>query len=150
MQFFTLAWWCGVQEGTPADPSADYCAHLAALRGRVAPGQLPTLDALLALRLHDSRLRHLRLEPLAGTARLVLDSYDGSERVTLAYSGVQWLVSETDPDVGLGGPHGYGDLGYDEVDVLPHGEFVHRMLFSSGIELAVMFNGFELLHGDGT
>jgi hypothetical protein len=29
------------------------------------------------------------------------------------------------------------------VDVAPGGAFVHRLLFSSGIELAVEFDGFE-------
>ena len=45
----------------------------------------------------------------------------------------------SDPSVGLGGPHGFGDLGYDEIDVGEDGPFEHRLLFSSGIELAVRF-----------
>jgi hypothetical protein len=145
MRFFTMAWWCGVQEGLAENPSADYFAHLAALRDRTPPERLPTLNALLALALHDTNLRQLRLDSAAGTLHIELESYGGEDRFTLAYSGVERLVSEADPSVGLGGPHGYGDLGYDEVDLEPGGAFVHRMLFSSGIELAVAFRGFELL-----
>lgn len=148
MRFFTMAWWCGVQQGRPKDPSAEYLAHLSALRERTPPERLATLDALLSLALHDARLRRLRLEPAAGALRIELESHSGEERFALSYSGVEQLVSEADPRVGLGGPPGYGDLGYDEVDLAPGGAFLHRMLFSSGIELAVAFRGFELLRGN--
>ena len=94
--------------------------------------------------LHDARLRQLVVLPTGADTRLVLDSYAGDERFTLTYSGVERVESTADPGAGLGGPHGYGDLGYDEVDVLPSGAFEHRLLFSSGIELAVVFRRFAL------
>lgn len=148
MRFFTLAWWCGVQEGRVDNPSADYWAHLEALRSRVSAEQLPVLEALLALALHDANLRQLRLEPAAATLHISLENrYAGGEGFTLAYSGVEQFTSESDRCVG-GSDQGYGDLGYDEVDLSPAGAFVHRMLFSSGIELAVAFRGFELLRGN--
>ncbi|HWX42575.1 MAG TPA: hypothetical protein VN345_15600 [Blastocatellia bacterium] len=50
----------------------------------------------------------------------------------------------SDPDKGLVGPNGFGDLGYDEIEVLDGGMFEHRLLFSSGIELAIMFEEFRL------
>jgi hypothetical protein len=147
VRFFTMAWWCGVQEGRADNPSADYWAHLDALRGRVSPERLPVLEALLALALHDANLRQLRLEPAAATLHILLENrYAGGERITLAYSGVEQFASESNRD-GFS-EHGYGDLGYDEVDLSLTGAFVHRMLFSSGIELAVAFRGFELLRGN--
>jgi hypothetical protein len=63
------------------------------------------------------------------------------------YSGVEHFESEADPKVGLRGPSGYGDLGYYEIDVLPEGRFEHRLLFSTGIELRVIFRGFGLQQG---
>jgi hypothetical protein len=147
MRFFTMVWWCGVQEGLAENPSADYFAHLTALRDRVPPERLPTLDALLSLALHDARLLRLRVGPAAGELRMLLESYSGEERFALAYSGVEQLVSAADPERRLSGSCGYGDIGYDEVDALPAGAFVHRVLFSSGIEMAVVFHGFELLRG---
>ena len=42
------------------------------------------------------------------------------------------------------GPAGFGDLGYCEVSVLPGGAFEHRLLFSTGIELVVVFRSFRL------
>ena len=141
MQFFTMAWWCGTQTGDAADPSAGYAAHLAAVRDRLPPDLLATQESVS---LHDTRLRELRILPAQGTVSLGLDSYAGDERLTLTYTGVERFESTADPEVGLGGPAGYGDLGYCEVDALPGGAFEHRLLFSTGIELAVVFRGFRL------
>lgn len=139
MKFFTMAWWCGCQTGDAGDPSAAYAAHLAAVRDRLPPDLLATEESVS---LHDARLRELRLAD--GTLVLGLDSYAGDERLTLTYTGVERFESAADPAVGLGGPAGYGDLGYCEVDALPGGAFEHRLLFSTGIELAVVFRGFRL------
>ena len=75
---------------------------------------------------------------------LGLDTYSGDERLTLTYIGVERFEYAADPDIGLGDPAGYGDLGYCEVDALPNGAFEHRLLFSTGIELAVVFREFRL------
>jgi hypothetical protein len=141
VRFFTMAWWCGVQTGEGGDPAADYAAHLAAIRDRLPPDLLAT-EELVSL--HDTRLRELRLLIAEESLSLGLDSYAGDERLTLLYSGVERFESSADPEVGLGGPAGYGDLGYCEADVLPGGAFEHRLLFSTGIELVVVFRKFWL------
>jgi hypothetical protein len=141
MRFFTMAWWCGIQTGVESDPTVDYIAHLSAIRDRLPPDLLATQEAVS---LHDTRLRELRLLPNERSLSLVLESYAGDERLTLTYAGVERFESMADPEVGLGGPAGYGDLGYCEVDVLPDGAFEHRLLFSTGIELAVTFREFQL------
>jgi hypothetical protein len=123
------------------DPLPSYAAHLAAVRDRLPPDLLATQETIS---LHDTRLRELRLLVAEGSLSLGLDSYTGDERFTLVYSGVEFLESSADPNAALGGPAGYGDLGYCEVDVLPDGTFEHRLLFSTGIELAVRFRGFRL------
>ncbi|MBI3865000.1 MAG: hypothetical protein HY290_24260 [Planctomycetia bacterium] len=144
MRHFTMAWWYGVQKGLTAHPHDDYFAYVTALRTRVPPERLPALDALLGLALHDSTLRHLRLEPAAATLHILLDNRYTGARFTLAYTGVEQFTSEPDP-VGGFSSQGYGDLGYDEVDLSPTGALVHRVLFASGIELEVVFKGFEFL-----
>lgn len=141
MRFFTMAWWCGTQTGGAGDPSAAYAAHVAAIRDRLPPDLLATEESVS---LHDTRLRELRLLPAEGTLALGLDNNAGDERLTLMYTGVERFESTADPEVGLGGPAGYGDLGYWEVDALPSGAFEHRLLFSTGIELVVVFRGFRL------
>jgi hypothetical protein len=145
MRFFTLAWWCGTQDCNFADdPVEAYRAHLSTIRDR-----LPT--ALLALQesvsLHDGRLRSLDLSPSEGALKLVVDGDDGRgglRRFTLRYGSVTHFGSTADPAIGLGGPHGYGDWGYDEADVNENGGFEHRILFSSGIEFVVRFTTFVL------
>jgi hypothetical protein len=139
MRYFTLAWWCG--EGERGGPRFEYELHLEFIRDRLPPDLLATQQTVS---LHDARLRTLVVAPSVATVRLTLESHDGNEQFTLSYSGVELFESAADPAVGLRGPHGYGDFGYDEVDVLPNGTFEHRMLFSSGIELRVVFVGFEL------
>ena len=107
----------------------EYARHLDTIRHRLPPDLLGMQESTL---LHDARLREWAVMPADGTARLVLDSYAGDERFTLTYSGVERFESTADPAVGLGGPHGYGDFGYDEVDVLGTGAFEHRMIFHPG------------------
>jgi hypothetical protein len=136
-----MAWWCGVQTGEGADPFAAYATHLAAIRDRLPPDLLATEESIS---LHDTRLRELRLSVAQGSLSLGLDNCTGDERLTLVYTGVERFESSADPEVGLGGPAGYGDLGYWEVDVLPDDAIEHRLLFSTGIELIVMFRGFRI------
>jgi hypothetical protein len=140
VQFFTMQWWSGIQAGGD-DPVPRYAAHLAAIRDRL-PMELLTIVETVSL--HDARLRELRLAVNDGMLSIELDSYAADERFALLYSKVSRFESSADPKLGLRGPAGYGDLGYDEVDVLPDGAFEHRLLFSSGIELAVAFRAFRL------
>lgn len=142
MRYFTLEWWRGVQIGSDDDPAAEYASHLATIRDHLPPDLLATEESVS---LHDSRLRHLRLLTAERFLSLALSNYAGDERITLHYSGVERFESTADPDAGLRGPFGYGDLGYCEVNLLPGGSFEHRLLFSSGIELVVAFRGFRLL-----
>jgi hypothetical protein len=144
VRFFTMAWWCGIQTGAGGDPSAGYTGHLGTIRDRLPPDLLATEESVS---LHDTRLRELRLSVTEAVLTLGLDSYSGDERLALVYSGVERLESSADPEVGLGGPAGYGDLGYYEIDVLADGALEHRLLFSTGVELVVVFRGFRLERG---
>ena len=138
MRFFTIEWWRGDLE---TEPLADYAAHLASVRDCLPPDLLATEEAVS---LHDSRLRELHLDVANAVLTLGLDSYAADERFTLVYSGVERFASTADPELGLLGPFGYGDLGYAEVDILPGGAFEHRLLFSTGIELVVVGRDFRL------
>lgn len=141
MQFFTLAWWGGTQpDADPPyadqDPFEAYCRYLDTIADRLPRGLLD----LVTFPLHDARLRTLRLAPATRTLLIELENaYDetGVHRFCLRYDAVSALESTADPAVGLAGPHGYGDLGYTELDLSPDGEAVHRLLFSSGIELQI-------------
>lgn len=150
MKYLTLDWWmnkCGRQE------LERYWAYNDGIRSRLPPDLLALLDEVS---LHDAKLRALDLE--VGERKLVisLDGYrytrESNEAcrraITLTYGGLREVHSTADPKTGLGGPHGYGDIGYDEIEVHPDGSFEHRLLFSSGIELAVRFERFRLDYRD--
>jgi hypothetical protein len=137
-----MAWWGGTQPD--ADEPVDrleafrvYGAHLEAIRDRLPPELLAIGQAVP---LHDARLRVLRYTPADSSLLIELQNYideTGPRRFFLRYDGVHAFESRADPDVGLAGPGGYGDLGYDELDLTPEGLAVHRLLFSSGIELHI-------------
>jgi hypothetical protein len=48
-------------------------------------------------------------------------------------------VYDVDPH---GGPFGYDELGYDEFDIVDD-YFEHKLLFSTGIEIKIIFKNFE-------
>ena len=145
MKFLTLEWWCGVQENDlDNDPAENYLRYLATIRDRLPAGLLALQESVS---LHDGNLRELTLSIPEATLSMIVDADDGSgglRKFSLRYSGVSLFQSIADPDVGLLGPHGYGDWGYDEADVTESGELQHRILFSSGIEIVVQFTGFAL------
>src|SRR5262245_31092198 len=111
LRYFTLAWWCGDHADDGTDPVADYARYVAAIRHRLPPDLLALQESVS---LHDTRLRQWTTYLVTGTVRLELDSHAGDERFTLTYSGVERVESTADPAIGLRGPFGYGDLGYEE------------------------------------
>ena len=141
MKYFTLKWWsCEVE---------DMHAVLDAYRS--LPADLRKL--VHGVSLHDARLRRLDLSTESRRLVLELDGcgYDDQAhsyfdtQFRLTYEGLQSLTSNADPDAGLPGPHGYGDLGYDELEVIPSKLYEHRM---SGIELQIRFTEFVLWYED--
>ena len=148
MKFFTIEWWCDVQDGTESDPTEAFRQHLDLIRDRLPPDLLLLQDSLS---LHDSRLHDLSLNVADALLTLTLhgdDGWGGLRMFTLQYTGLVSHKSLSDPDISLPGPNGYGDLGYDETDVLPDGTFKHCLLFSSGIELQFVFTDFRLEYVD--
>lgn len=146
MKFFTMDWWLG---STDADPIALYAAHLAAV-SHLVPPQLLALGQNQPYTLHDARLRELRIDVAHRELMLNFDVDDRhggfKQKLRLVYQNVLSVETVADPVKGFSGPHGYGELGYDEIDVTSGG-FEHQLLFSSGIELRVQFTGFSLTAG---
>jgi hypothetical protein len=151
MKYFTLDWWQNCCE--QRDAAEPYFAYLDGIRSQLPPDLIRLLDEV---NLHDARLRLLALDVKAGSLELRLDGYKYTPQwneecrrsILLSYLGVQGMQSTADPEAGFGGPYGYGDLGYDEIELLPDGSIGHRLLFSSGIEMAIQFRSFRVAFED--
>jgi len=147
MQFFTMTWWQGESDD---DPFPLYDAHLATIRDQI-PSQLRQLDQADPYSLHDALLREMHFDAARAELNLLLDVEDGQldwRRLRLTYQKVTSFQSHADPNVGLGGPHGYGHLGYTEIHLVPDGHLEHRLLFSTGIELRIRFADFSFTVGE--
>jgi hypothetical protein len=152
MKYYTFKWWADEEDADHAI-AGSYPAYLE----RIVPELPPDLQRLAKkCCLHDAALTRLELSIPDGKLVLELlgDHYDESlpssyaRRFRLTYLGVSSFTSTADPHRTLGGPGGYGDLGYDELEVTSPGCFEHRMLFSTSIEFAIRFSGFVLDYSD--
>lgn len=144
MKFFTLDWWCGLQNLEYSDPIPEFRKHLSSIRDRLPSGLLSLQESIS---LHDAKLRRLEYHVQSASFTLYLDGDDGHgglRRFTLRYCDVVSFTTIADPKIGLNGPHGFGDVGYDEADIDADGNLEHRLLFSSGIEMQLVFRAFEL------
>jgi hypothetical protein len=152
MKHYTFEQWAG-------DDDADYklASTYPAYLERVLPDFPSDLQRFVRkCHLHDAALT--RLELLTPERKLVLellgDHYDDTlpsnyaRRFRLTYLGVSSFGSTAKPHRKLHGPGGYGDLGYDELELISPGLYEHRMLFSTSVEFAIRFTGFQLDYSD--
>jgi hypothetical protein len=129
----TISWWGGEDE---ADRAGEYRAYLESIEASLTPD----VQQLTQISLHDANLVELLLNVRESKLELHLELPGESQRTaSILYSGLVSFKSTGAPDEGLAGPGGYGDLGYDEVDLSGDGLFLHRILFSNGIEFEVTF-----------
>lgn len=145
MRFFTPEWWCGMQSsGVDKTPEQHYRQHLARLLPKM-PADLRLLAT--AVSLQNGHLRSVDVLLTEAAVRLAVLTGEKSpnpREFVLHYAGVWTFRAVGDPESGLPGPYGFGDWGYDEIDLSPGGEWEHRILFSSGIELQLRFASFRL------
>jgi hypothetical protein len=157
MKFFTMNWWLSCQKPAPqhgkpgeesgADairsPDESYRRHLAAIRDRF-PAPLVDLNERCVLR--EGVLREVSSQSGNNALTLSATVDDGSgweSEVELCYQNVaSFRVLPWDGECPLR-TAGFGDMGYDELDVGGDGLLVHRLLFRSGIEFEVTFQQFE-------
>ncbi|MFC0019534.1 hypothetical protein [Roseibacillus persicicus] len=148
MKFFTLDWWSSACEDAD-ELFRKYQLFVADFFDRL-PESYQRLHRDWSL--HDSRLRVFKADYQHQTLDLHLDGHGFDEkdntyferRFTLRYYDVRQITATSDPDRGLPGPNGYGDLGYDEIELLSSGDLEHRILFSSGIVLLVRHGGIKI------
>ncbi len=146
MKYMTMDWWSGAVDRSTADA---YGPYFQSIKDRLPPSVRRLHEDVS---LHDSNLRLLVANWNHHTVEIQLDGYvwepdklpDAKQSILLRYFDVMSLTSTADPKTGLGGPHGYGDLGYDELELLDDLAVEHRMLFSTGIEIAIRFKNMSI------
>lgn len=152
MKYFTIQWWSGEVEDQNV-AFEDYRHYLDQIITDL-PDSIRQLVRDVSL--HDACLLRLHVSLPEKSLVIELDgcgydeqskSYFG-RRFRLTYCGVESLTSTANPETALPGPHGYGDLGYDEIECIQSDIYEHRMLFSTGIELHVRFSDFFLWYED--
>ena len=152
MKYYTIDWWSG-ETADGQNHFDEYRKYLDRILDELPPDHQRLASELS---LHDSRLLKLSADVAARTLILELDGYgfDPSSkayfgrRFLLKYSHVEAIETTANPEKGLPGPHGYGDLGYNEIEVVTPGLYEHRMLFSLGIEMKVRHRTVEIQYTD--
>lgn len=139
MKYFSLDWWNGIQKSEPKDdPFEKYQEYFESIKSHLPQAFFDLRESIF---LHDGELRSIDLQLENNTLSLkVFTDNDGLLReVILLYTGVTSFASNSQPKKGLPGPRGYGDWGYDEVELI-NDKLEHRVLFSSGIEISIQFS----------
>ncbi len=148
MKYFTLEWWNGVQSGDLGDPLETYEEYYSSVKDKLPDAFIKLHDEIY---LHDGSLKKLDISFPEKNMNIEIDTDDGKgnlREISLKYRGLTSFNSTADPDNGLPGPRGYGDLGYDEIELLSNGLLEHRILFSSGIVFTIEFKNIELNYED--
>ena len=144
MKYFTIEDWMGDQdldaERPPSwDAAEEYSRYLASIDALI-PAEFRSLQE--SFYLHDSTLHEVRGDFVKSTVELLFHACDRqrtARAVRIQYCGVTVFESTSDPLKSLPGSGGYGDFGYDEIEVIGPAQFEHRILFSSGIDLLIRF-----------
>jgi hypothetical protein len=153
MKFFTIQTWSEYSEET-IRTDREYKSYIAAIRNSLPQDAQRLYSGGGLFILNDANLLNLSADFQTGKVSMTLkgDFKDGAlsddsmstwpivaYRISLNYTGVTSFSTKSDPLVGLAGPFGYGDIGFDELEQIADNCFEHRILFSSGIELQVRF-----------
>jgi hypothetical protein len=154
MKFLTMNAWQRVQVmdvGPWESAAAAYRTHLDCIRPRLPRGLVELLESIT---LHDARLESVDVDTSRRSVRLHVQAY-GSDvdqgrvrKAWLSYTGVS-RIQVTNPENGFRGHVGFGDVGYDEIDITEAGQAEHRILFASGIELALVFEALSVVDERG-
>jgi len=143
MKYLTFGWWSG--ECVDENAVKNYWNYFDSIKSSFPESIIKFTENIS---LHDSNLLELNHKVCEDKLQLLLNIFtndDIRKKIVVNYNDLLDLKLSSDPEKGLGGPYGFGDLGYDEFDV-EKDYFIHRLLFSSGIEIIINFKKFEYLY----
>jgi hypothetical protein len=143
MRFFTRSWWESGSEAADERFQA-YAAYIDSVRDRLPPDILE-LDAQHTL--HDSEVKEVRCDFVRQAVQVVLNGWNRDLQYRVRYCLNFTEVSEFEqllpPQEQL--EEELGDLGYWECEWIG-GKSQVSMLFVSGAEFRVVFQGFSFEH----
>jgi hypothetical protein len=147
MKYFTPEWWAMEVESTDR-VVADYERYIDSIRSRLTPGLRSLHDEIS---LHDSKVRRFTVDFSSQTVAITLHGFTDpwspegqtGRRFDLRYEGVT-TVESTNLGEWVSEAFDNSDLGYCEIELLSDGLWEHRMLFASGVELAIRFRDLRL------
>jgi len=96
----------------------------------------------------DGTIVNLSMDLLRKEGKLKMFIYDNQEvdehEAHLFFKNLHLCVFKTNLQKHVNGPlDGFGDIGYDEIELLNDSRWELRLLFSTGIELEVQFEDFD-------
>jgi hypothetical protein len=142
MKYFTREWWAKGEEDW--EPFNRFEAYLATVRSQIPE---PLLGLWSEHTLHDAEVKRIECRFGPRTLLMTLDGWDRELQNPIRYSLAFVGVAEFDQVLPLG-PYveeELGDLGYWEFE-FSGGAVEVRMLFVSGAEFRVLFEGFSFEH----
>ncbi len=152
MKYFSIQYWSDYEQ--ISDLRKSYRAYISSVETRL-PTDLKSLTGGGGnISLNDANIERFVMSVENASVSIMMNgkwiqgAVTGLRVFHLSYIGVTQVVSIVDPDVEGLSESGYGDHGFDELEVLENNLCEHRMLFSSGIELHIRFRDFFLDYKD--
>lgn len=152
MNYFSIRCWSDYERIT--DIRKSYSSYINSVKAQLPESLKSLTGGGGSISLNDANIKHLAVSLENSTMDIVMDGKwiqgvaTGLRVFHLSYIGVTQIVSVVDPDVDGLSESGYGDHGFDEIEVLENNLYEHRMLFSSGVELRTRFRDFRLNYND--
>ena len=143
MKYFTTEWWEGGCEDAEVT-LRKYDEYFSSISAKLPQ---PLIDIKEVHTLHDSEVKRVVCDFAHKRVYLELLGWDINlefpVRYKLTYSGLVEFEQMLPPDEYI--EQELGDLGYWECE-LKSSDIEMRMLFASGAEFRIVFNGFEFTH----
>lgn len=153
MKYFSIKYWSDWDEADPIGIA--YKAYIQSIRSKL-PHDLQLLSGAGGnIALNDGGIEKYFVSVPDAYATIEMNcQYDdlngalGQRKVSLHYKFMEVFSSTIDPNGGASHYGGYGDHGFDEIELIGDNLYEHRMLFDGGIEIAIRFRDFSLTYVD--
>jgi hypothetical protein len=135
-----MDYWMGVQNNDIPDPNSEYLKHYNSIINHLPKS---VVEYINEFNFHDSNLIHFEFNQSDKIVKIKLFNRfkdKGFHVYAIEISDVESVILKSDPDKSLGGPGGFGDLGYSEFDYQDN-VMIYSVLFSTGIEIDIKFKG---------